>query len=78
MSYICPVCNGLQAIDMACPVCAHPVADCGKLDDYLGPYSPYKEIGAYSMVDGAQNEPYLCIHLVNCTICAHNFTVQLD
>jgi len=78
LSYMCPVCNGLQALNAECSVCTHQACDCGRLDDYLGPYSPYREIDDIAMTNGYPDVVnHLCIHLVNCTACHHSFTVQV-
>lgn len=78
MSYICPVCNGLQELDIECPVCSQQMNDCGKWSDYLGPYSPYREIDDISMSDGTLgSKNNQCLHLVNCADCHQNFTIQI-
>ncbi|SDO44350.1 hypothetical protein SAMN04487897_11472 [Paenibacillus sp. yr247] len=78
MSYICPVCNGLQELNTECPVCSHQMNDCGRLSDYLGPYSPYREIDEISMSDGTAVQHDQCLHLVNCSDCHYSFTIQIS
>jgi hypothetical protein len=79
LSYICPVCNGMQVLDAECPICAHKASDCGRFDDFLGPYSPYREIDDIAMSNGFRDvSNHLCIHLVNCPVCAHDYTVQIE
>ena len=78
MSSICPVCNGLQELDTDCPVCSQRMCDRGKLSDYLGPYSPYREIDDISMSDGTLGiTDNQCLHLVNCRRLPSSFTIQI-
>ncbi|WP_407870973.1 hypothetical protein [Paenibacillus sp. P36] len=80
MSSICPVCNGLQELTTDCPVCSHAMCDGGRLSDYLGPYSPYREIDVYSMSDSdgtLSGHGGECLHLLNCPDCMHSLTIQI-
>ncbi|NOU99751.1 hypothetical protein GC097_06970 [Paenibacillus sp. LMG 31457] len=81
MSYICPVCNGLQELTTECPVCSHAMCDGGRLSDYLGPYSPYREIDGPSMSDSdstLSGHDDQCLHLLNCPDCSHSLTIQVQ
>ncbi|MDR6881561.1 hypothetical protein J2X61_003325 [Bacillus sp. 3255] len=76
MSSICPVCNGLQELSTECPECSHAMRDGGRLSDYLGPYSPYREIDGYSMSDGAiSGSGDQCLHVVSCPDCQRSITI---
>ncbi|NQX69080.1 hypothetical protein HQN90_23395 [Paenibacillus alba] len=79
MSYICPVCNGLQEMHTECPNCSQPVSDYGRLSDYVGPYSPYLEIDEVSSSVGTRlDQQGACIHLVVCSACTHSYTIQIN
>ncbi|MCG7380615.1 hypothetical protein MH215_26915 [Paenibacillus sp. ACRSA] len=66
MSYICPLCNGLVVPEQACPHCLQGLSECGKLNDYTGPYSPYATSITSSTSD---EEGSSCIHLMYCHHC---------
>jgi len=67
LSYICPLCNGLIVPAQACPHCLQGLSECGKLDDYTGPYSPYTS-GITSTGD-AEEAGSGCIHVLYCDHC---------
>lgn len=78
LSYVCPICNGMQALSAECPECRSLVQDYGRWLDYLGPYSPYREIDDLSMTDGFSGTGEEgCVHLVNCPECGRSFTVEI-
>lgn len=59
----CPVCNGIQSLNIHCSFCAGAVVDCGRLSDLTGPYAPYEQI---------EDEPLLSyVHLQNTSSCKH-------
>ncbi|WP_440112446.1 hypothetical protein [Paenibacillus sp. QZ-Y1] len=66
MSYICPLCNGLVVPEQACPHCLQGLSECGKLDDYTGPYSPYVLQTSPDMADEAED---VCNHMMYCHHC---------
>ncbi|CAM3296607.1 hypothetical protein P4H27_00610 [Paenibacillus taichungensis] len=66
MSYICPLCNGLVVPEQACPHCLQGLSECGKLDDYTGPYSPYVIHTSSDTADEAEN---VCNHMMYCHHC---------
>jgi len=74
MIFICPVCNGLQAMRAVCPHCASAMTDGGKIQDYYGPYSPYRPIDDLKMTDGfADYSSHRCIHHLYCAVCGHSY-----
>lgn len=74
MSYFCPVCNGLQALETVCPQCGATAEDSGRLNDYLGPYSPYGAIDETGMANGLMDvSQHICVHAVYCSACGSLF-----
>jgi len=70
MSYICPVCNGLLALNAACPHCSGPMRDGGRVEDYYGPYSPYRPIDDMKMAAGFADAAHdSCVHYLFCPSC---------
>lgn len=84
--HVCPLCNGLISLEFQCPNCLNPAVDCGKRDDYVGPYAPYEESGdnLQSAVDKALlsdclhtgSSPKQCLHMLYCDACST--TVWID
>ncbi|WP_433746916.1 hypothetical protein [Paenibacillus amylolyticus] len=66
MSYICPLCNGLVVPEQACPHCLQGLLECGKLDDYTGPYSPYVFQPSSDTADEVET---VCNHVMYCSHC---------
>jgi hypothetical protein len=70
MNGLCPVCNGFSPLQAACPRCAHPLEDGGRLYDYYGDYSPYREIDDAKLDNGYPDQQlHLCLHLCWCPHC---------
>lgn len=69
MSY-CPVCNGLYELEVHCPRCKHTLDDEGRLTDYFGDYSPYREIDHAKLNNGMMDvRDQRCIHILSCPFC---------
>ncbi|TYP71316.1 hypothetical protein BCM02_110268 [Paenibacillus methanolicus] len=70
---LCPVCNGLESLFALCRSCGQPAADCGRLSDYSGPYSPYEPDPDLHNTDAAATSVFsaelTCKHLVSCPVC---------
>ena len=66
MEQVCPLCNGLTALDAACSKCGARMDDHGMLTDYVGPYSPY-ELSPRMRVE----EEGRCTHLLYCSSCGN-------
>lgn len=70
MQSICPVCNGFTRLQTICSTCQQPIDDAGRLADYFGDYSPYREIDDAKLTNGfldvANHE---CIHVGWCPRC---------
>ncbi|KIL41241.1 hypothetical protein SD70_08265 [Gordoniibacillus kamchatkensis] len=75
MSY-CAVCNGIEEVSAHCPQCGSLLDDHGRFNDFLGPYSPYRQIDDISMTNGypdlARHE---CMHVLSCPGCARSYTI---
>jgi len=77
---LCPVCNGLQSIQLPCPKCGSALQDDGKLSDAFGPYAPYvphdeEEEYAYSFLDAQPEDS--CPHIASCPSCDCQVRVQV-
>jgi hypothetical protein len=76
---ICPICNGFSHLEQSCPSCSHLMEDTGNIEQFFGPYSPYRERDDIKMANGyldvARHE---CIHLLSCQYCGREqtFTVK--
>ncbi|MGE5701690.1 MAG: hypothetical protein ACM32O_04100 [Clostridia bacterium] len=67
---LCPVCNALQSISSTCPLCDAALQDTGRLADYYGDYSPYREIDDAKGDNGFPDlSLHLCIHVTWCPQC---------
>jgi len=71
LSSFCTVCNGMEALSAVCPHCeSGSASDYGRVNDYYGPYAPYRPIEDISMTNGypdvARNE---CMHMLYCEAC---------
>lgn len=74
MFCVCPVCNGLQAVSAVCPRCASSLKDGGKIQDYYGPYSPYRPIDDMKMTNGfADLSTHRCVHYIHCEECGYSY-----
>ena len=72
--FICPICNGLTKLNMACPRCGQTAEDYGRYGDFFGPYSPYRPIEDLKLTDGLMDaETYTCPHLLYCPDCERSF-----
>lgn len=79
MSYFCEVCNGMSALEVPCPKCLQKAEDCGRYNDYLGPYSPYRGIEDLSLTNGFYDlEQHTCVHLLNCEHCGQQFPYEVQ
>lgn len=79
MSTYCPVCNGLQPLQVDCPECSAMTNDYGRYNDYLGPYSPYRDMTHISMTNGYPDlQNHVCLHLLHCPGCEHTFQTAVQ
>lgn len=75
MSY-CAICNGTEEASAQCPSCGTILADNGRFNDFLGPYSPYRDIDDISMTNGFHDlARHECVHLLSCDTCSRTFTI---
>lgn len=74
---ICPICNGLQELNVACDNCRHTMKDCGRVMDYYDDYSAYMEIDHLKLEDGYPDtlSKHKCPHLCFCSICNQDHIV---
>ena len=73
--YCCPVCNGLEQLQAVCPHCGAPADDEGRLNDYLGPYAPYRDLDDVSLTNGFNDlAARQCIHVIYCQACGETDT----
>jgi hypothetical protein len=76
LSWLCPVCNGLQTMSASCPSCSAEIVDYGRYNDYLGPYSPYRDIDELSQTNGISDFGRdSCAHAAACLACGSTFTL---
>ncbi|SEO18693.1 hypothetical protein SAMN05518847_106192 [Paenibacillus sp. OV219] len=77
---LCPICNGLEQLYALCPVCSLQTEDCGRLDDFTGPYAPYQP----DTITNSETIPSLsfignnCSHVVYCPSCSATYEVQIS
>ncbi|MGZ9585335.1 hypothetical protein [Paenibacillus marinisediminis] len=79
MFHVCPLCNGMINPDFTCPNCSNPAIDCGKRNDYAGPYAPYEENKDMSnelytdihptSMEIVHSEEEHCLHILYCEQC---------
>ncbi|MDF2724516.1 MAG: hypothetical protein K0Q59_4191 [Paenibacillus sp.] len=78
MSHICLYCNGLLTLELNCASCGERLSDAGRLDDYVGPYSPYRAIEDQKLTNGYLDAAlHLCVHHVYCSHCGYEAVVQM-
>ncbi len=66
----CPVCNGFDVLEVACPHCGEWMEDRGRYFDILADYSPYRPIDDMKKTDGWTDRPtYQCPHNLFCVNC---------
>lgn len=63
---ICPYCNGLSSLEVACPACSNSMHNNGTVQEVLGPYSPYEE-------NSKLQEQRQCVHLLYCRYCHRQY-----
>lgn len=79
MPGICPYCNGMIALRQPCPRCAAPLTDGGRLDDYAGPYAPYRQIDDLKLTNGYPDlARQLCVHQTYCQECGYSAALPMQ
>lgn len=79
MSYICPVCNGLEALEANCSNCFHHLDDFGRVDQIWEPYAPYREIDDMKFTNGYDDfEKHNCIHITSCPSCGKDQLITIE
>lgn len=78
-SYVCSVCNGLEALAGSCSSCGQAAEDRGRLSDYDDPYSPYRPIDDMKLTNGFPDlERHQCIHMAYCPNCDASFALPVQ
>jgi len=78
MKHLCPVCNGLAPFRSTCSSCGGALDDSGRLYDYYGDYSPYREIDDSKLTNGTSDwQFHLCLHVGWCPSCRKEQPVTL-
>jgi hypothetical protein len=77
MELVCPVCNGIDKLNINCPHCTSATEDCGILKNFLGPYSPYEESKPDLFTNQLDLETGNCMHLVSCPNCGEDTRVPV-
>jgi hypothetical protein len=78
LSFYCPVCNGFSRLAAICPDCGNPACDGGRLNDYLGPYAPYRPIDEISRTNGLPDLAlHSCVHVMYCEECGRAYSVYV-
>lgn len=79
MSHLCPVCNGFEALREQCSRCQQALLDGGRLYDYYGDYSPYREIDDAKLDNGFPDLlQHQCLHACWCPVCRAERTVAVQ
>ncbi|QQE75309.1 hypothetical protein KDJ56_04805 [Brevibacillus composti] len=79
MDHLCPVCNGFLSLHEECPLCSEPLDDSGRLYDYYGDYSPYREIDDAKLTNGVQDAlHHHCLHLGWCPRCRQEHILAVE
>ncbi len=76
MDLVCPLCNGINEMNMNCPKCSARMKDDGPIVNYLDDYSPYLSNDITQLVDGVPHDQ--CIHLFSCEECEYDERVKVD
>ncbi|SDT20545.1 hypothetical protein SAMN05444162_3408 [Paenibacillaceae bacterium GAS479] len=71
---LCPVCNGIRPLELACCYCLEPLVDCGPEQDLADPYSPYGPAASVftDTPEGERQVEPVCIHRLYCTVCSRS------
>ena len=79
MSYICPVCNGLESVHIGCKNCGHALEDHGRYQDFFDDYSAYMEVDEMKKCNGIKDDfkTHKCPHLLFCTNCNEQSIILL-
>ncbi|MDC3417291.1 hypothetical protein [Aquibacillus salsiterrae] len=82
LNYLCPVCNGFDTVERACPSCHQytEMQNQGRVVDFMGDYIPYLDYEGTNLIDGMSNSKrnHICLHLYHCHNCGNEFTVPID
>ncbi|RNB85439.1 hypothetical protein EDM56_18720 [Brevibacillus fluminis] len=79
MKTLCPICNGFTALASLCPNCSLQLQDTGRLADYYGDYSPYREIDDAKKDNGYPDLSLRqCMHVTWCSLCQMEQIVAVD
>ena len=77
---ICPLCNHLREVVVACPQCGENMRNEGREADYYDDYSPYLETDIQKQTDGISQsvENGICQHLLSCNQCGIDIVISIN
>lgn len=76
---ICPVCNGMAALESPCPNCSGTMSDQGRVSDFYAPYSPYREFDDVAMSNGYPDvQLHQCLHFTYCPTCQFEAIIHVQ
>ncbi|GAE25867.1 hypothetical protein JCM9140_1888 [Halalkalibacter wakoensis JCM 9140] len=68
---MCPVCNGMESLEIQCDQCRQEQIDYGRIMDYYEKYDAYLPIDLTKMNNGIENDlkEEKCPHYLQCSKC---------
>jgi len=76
LEYLCPLCNGLEDITLACKNCGGVMRNAGAIQDFFDDYSPYLDADITRKVDGVSGDQ--CLHLFYCSTCNSDRRISIN
>lgn len=69
----------MKQLDIKCPLCNKNATDCGRYDEYLGPYAPYRQIDDLRLTNDFNDlKNHQCIHVGYCAQCNLTLNVSVN
>ncbi|MBU9720749.1 MULTISPECIES: hypothetical protein [Bacillaceae] len=77
---LCPLCNGMNDLNIQCQSCNNQMSDKGRYFDYFGDYSPYESIELMKESDGiaTDKQDETCPHLFTCESCQQDKVILVQ
>lgn len=76
MEFVCPICNGMAAYLLKCPICGHQMENRGMIQEFFDDYSPYLSMDITQRLDDAPQDQ--CVHLFYCKNCNHDKRMPIN
>ncbi len=76
LELVCPLCNGIDEMNMSCQMCSEKMKDHGPIVNFFDDYSPYLSNDMTQLVDGVPHDQ--CVHLFSCEKCKHDKQVIVN